>query len=127
VRHVHPGAHLSRNYGFVIGDARILDAKWKAKVTAAGGWVAYQRWRTVLIGTAELVRALGAAEGRDVRDGLRSIGQLARHLPWSAPFLARALVLTACGPTAYRRLAQRRSTRRADRAPLEVSRPLRER
>jgi len=120
VRHIHQGAHLSRNYTFVSEDARILDAKWKAKVMASGGWTAYQRWRSLLIGTAELVRALEAADGRDVRDGLRSVGRLSRSLPWSAPFLARALVLTVCGPAAYRRLAEARSTRHPGVAPLET-------
>ena len=111
VRHIHQGAHLSRNYAFLAEDARILNAKWKAKVMATGGWMAYQRWRTLLIGTAELVRALEAADARNVRDGLRSVGRLSWYLPWSAPFVARALVLTAFGSAAYRRLARVRSGR----------------
>ena len=121
MRHIHEGAHLSRNYAFVVGDARALDAKWKAKMLSTGGWMAYQRWRTLLFGTAELVRALDAAEARNVRNGLWSVARLSRHLPWSAPFLARALVLTACGPGVYRRLAQRWSRPRADVWPAAAS------
>jgi glycosyltransferase involved in cell wall biosynthesis len=118
VRHIHEGAHLSRNYAFVMGDARTLDTKWKATMLAAGGWMAYRRWRTLLFGTAELVRALDAAEARNLGNGLRSIARLSRHLPWSAPFLARALVLTVCGSVAYQWLAERRSRPRSDMWPV---------
>jgi len=118
VHHVHRGAHLSRNYPFVARDAAILDAKWKATVTASCGRAAYRRWRGVLVATAELVRAMQAAEDGSLPDGLRSMGRMVRHLPWSAPYVIRAFVLTVFGPRAYRRLARTRSTLRARVARL---------
>jgi glycosyltransferase involved in cell wall biosynthesis len=113
VRHVHRGAHLSLNHSLVASDARVLDAKWKATVTATGGRPAYRRGRGVLAATAELVRARQAADEGDLLDGLRSVGRMARHLPWSAPKMTRGLVLTALGPRAYVPLARFRSALRA--------------
>jgi hypothetical protein len=118
VRHLHRGVQLSRNYAFVARDAAVLDAKWKATVTASCGRAAYRRWRAMLVATAELVRALRAAEEGARVEGLRSVGRMARHLPWSAPYVARALVLTVLGPRAYRSLAQSRSGLRAGVARL---------
>ena len=105
VRHMHPGAHLSLNYAFLSRDAAILDAKWKATVRSCGGWVAYRRWRALLFAGAELVRARRAAEDGQRREGLRSVGSMARHLPWSATFMVGGLALSLLGPEAYRGLA----------------------
>jgi glycosyltransferase involved in cell wall biosynthesis len=118
VRHLHRGSHLSRNYPVIARDAVILAAKWKAAVAASGGWRAYRRWRAMLVGTAELVRAMQAVDESKLVDGLGSVGRMARHLPWSAPFMARGLVLTLLGPAAYVRLARSRSAVRAGVASL---------
>jgi glycosyltransferase involved in cell wall biosynthesis len=118
VRHLHRGAHLSRNYPFIARDARVLDAKWRATVAASYGWGAYRRWRALLVTTAELVRAMQAADEGKPLDGLRSVGRMARHLPWSAPYVARGLVLTVLGPRVYVRLALSRSALRARVARL---------
>jgi glycosyltransferase involved in cell wall biosynthesis len=123
VHHLHRGPHLSRNYAYVARDAQVLDAKWHATVAASYGWGAARRWRAVLVTTAEIVRALQAADEGQLLDGLRSVGRMARHLPWSAPYVVRGLVLTVLGPKAYVRLAQCRTALRArvarlgDRAP----------
>ena len=113
VRHLHRGAHLSLNYPFVASDMVILDAKWKATVAASGGRRAYRRWRGVLVGTAELVRARQATDEGKLLDGLGSLGRMSRHLPWSAPHMIRALVLTILGPKAFVPLARLRSALRA--------------
>jgi glycosyltransferase involved in cell wall biosynthesis len=118
VRHLHRGPHLSRNYAFLSQDAAVLDAKWKATVKAACGWAAYRRWRAVLLSVAELVRAMQATDEGRLLEGLPSVGRMAWHLPWSAPYVARGLVLTGLGPRAYRRLARSRSTLRARVASL---------
>jgi hypothetical protein len=118
VRYLHRGAHLSRNYPFIARDAVILAAKWKTAVAASCGWRASQRWRAILVGTAELVRAMQAADENKLLDGLESVGRMARHLPWSMPFMVRALVLTILGSHAYVRLARSRSAMRAGVARL---------
>jgi glycosyltransferase involved in cell wall biosynthesis len=118
VRHHHQGARLSRNYRLIARDAALLDAKWKATVTASCGWVAYRGWRAMLLATTELVRAMQAADEGAVREGLRSVGRMAWHLPWSAPYVARGIALTVLGPRAYRYLVRSRWTLRARVARL---------
>lgn len=74
---------------------------------------ALRRWRALLVTTAELVRVMQAADEDRPLDGLRSAARMARHLPWSAPYVARGLVLTLLGPHSYARLARSRSALRA--------------
>jgi hypothetical protein len=118
VRHMHPGAHLSRNYAFIARDAAVLEAKWKATVTASCGWVAYRQWRALLVTSPQIVRAMQAADERKLLEGLRSVGRMASHLPWSAPSVVRGLVLAVLGPKVYVRLALARSAVRARVAAL---------
>jgi glycosyltransferase involved in cell wall biosynthesis len=103
VRHEHAGAHLSRNYQALVRDAAVLDRKWKAAITRSCGRVAYWTWRAGLVTNAELGRAIQAAESRERLEGLRSIGRMARCLPWSTPGVARGLAVTLLGATTYRR------------------------
>ena len=105
VRHEHEGAQLSRNYRLLARDAVVLDSKWKATIMASCGWLAYRRWRAVMVTIAEIVRAMEAAESGKRLEGLRSVGRMARHLPWSTPALARGLAVTVLGLKAYQRLA----------------------
>jgi len=113
VRHEHPGTQLSRDYTLLTRDAAALDRKWKATVTASLGRVAYWRWRAVLRTTAEIVRAMQAAEKGDRLEGIRSIGRMVPCLPWSIPYVARGVVLTFLGPKVYRRLVRSQSAARA--------------
>lgn len=120
VHHLHRGMHLSRTYRYVAQDAEILGAKWKGTITSAYGGIAYRRWRALLVGTAELVRAMQATDEGAVLDGLRSVGRMSRHLPWSAPYVARGLVLVLLGPKVYTRLALARTAQRARVARLRA-------
>jgi glycosyl transferase family 2 len=118
VRHMHPGAHLSRNYAFIAQDAAVLEVKWKATVLASCGWVAYRQWRALLVTSAQIVRAMQAADEGKLLEGLRCLGRMAPHLPWSAPSVVRGLVLAVLGPKAYVRLALARSMLRTRAAVL---------
>jgi hypothetical protein len=113
VRHEHAGPQLSRNGAALARDAAAVDHKWKAAIAGSCGRVAYWRWRAWLVNNAELTRAIHAAETGDRREGVRSVGRMARHLPWSAPGVARGVAVTLLGPAAYRRLTAklRRETR----------------
>ena len=102
-RHEHVGAQLSRNYAMLRRDADRLDTKWKAAVVASCGWIAYRRWRAMLVAVAEMAATLQAIEGGRRLDGVRSVGRLASHLPWSFPAVARAAVMTALGLRAFGR------------------------
>ena len=104
-RHEHAGAQLSRNYEKLRHDADLLDRKWKAAIVAACGWIVYRRWRAMLVGLAEMAETLQAVEAGRRLDGFRSLGRMARHLPWSFPAVARAAVLTTFGLRAFGRVA----------------------
>ena len=107
VRHEHAGPQLSRNYAALAQDAVVVDRKWKAAIAGSCGRVAYWTWRAWLVKNAELVRAMRAAETGDRREGARSVGRMARHLPWSAPGVARGVAVTLVGLATYRRLTAR--------------------
>lgn len=102
-RHEHFGVQLSRNYGKLRRDADVLDVKWRAAIISSCGWIAYRRWRAMLVALAEMVATLQAVEGGRGLDGVLSVGRMARHLPWSLPAVARATVLTTFGLRAYGR------------------------
>lgn len=105
VRHEHLGAQLSRNYALLVRDATILDSKWKSAVLTSCGWMAYTRWRAVLVAIAELAGAMQALERGQRLTGARHVSRMARFLPWSAPGVARGLAMVVLGLPAYRRLA----------------------
>jgi glycosyltransferase involved in cell wall biosynthesis len=107
VRHEHAGPQLSRNYPALARDAAVLERKWAVAIAGSCGRVAYWSWRAWLVKNAELARAMRAGETRARLDGLRSVGRMARYLPWSAPALARGVAVTLLGLPAYRRLTAR--------------------
>ncbi len=57
----------------------------------------------MLVALAEMAATLQAVEGGRRLDGVRSVGRMARHLPWSFPAVARATVLTTFGLWAFGR------------------------
>ena len=122
-RHEHSGTQLSRNYEKLQRDADVLDLKWKAVIVAGCGWIAYRRWRAMLVALAEMAAALRAVEGGRRLDGVRSLGRMARHLPWSFPAVARGAVLTAFGLRAYGRAGLAWSSIRANLLGTARARP----
>jgi glycosyltransferase involved in cell wall biosynthesis len=122
-RHEHRGAQLSRNYPLLLRDAAVLDRTWKAAIVATCGRLAYLRWRTSLVAIAEIARALRGVEDGRPMEAVRSAARLARHLPWSAPGIARVAVMAAFGLRAYGRLARLGSALRADMNTIAGRRP----
>jgi GT2 family glycosyltransferase len=131
VRHEHTGPQLSRNGALLARDAARLDAKWRTAIRATCGEIAYRRWRA-FIGTRSAVAEIVGAIDRGQRlRACRSLGPMARHLPWSLPAIARGLAMLVLGlPTCgrLRRLWMALRTRVGDRLgrrrPAGVERPV---
>ena len=104
VRHEHAGPQLSRNAALLARDAARLDEKWRTTIRAACGEVAYRRWRTFLGTRAAFAEIVGAVDRGERLRGCRSLGRLARYLPWSLPVIARALAVLVLGFSASSRL-----------------------
>ena len=97
VRHEHAGPQLSRNGVLLARDAARLDEKWRTAIRATCGELAYRRWRTFLGTRAPFAEILGAVDRGQRLRGCRSLGRMARYLPWSLPVMARALAVLALG------------------------------
>ncbi len=104
VRHEHAGPQLSRNGALLARDAARLDEKWRTVIRATCGEVAYRRWRTFLGTRPAFAEILVAADRGQRLHGCRSLGRMARYLPWSLPVMARALAVLALGLPACGRL-----------------------
>jgi glycosyltransferase involved in cell wall biosynthesis len=113
VRHEHAGPQLSRNGALLARDAARLDEKWRAAIRARCGEVAYRRWRTFLGTRPAFAEILGAVDRGQRLRGCRSLGRMARYLPWSLPVMARALAVLALGLPACARLQLAGTTLRA--------------
>jgi len=96
----HGGRQLSLDVGLHERDLAVLDAKWRAPITADLGRAAYARWWSCLV----LWRAVRAVQVGRRGAALRLVGRMARVLPWSAPYVAAALVTVALGPRAHARM-----------------------
>jgi hypothetical protein len=113
VRHEHAGPQLSRNAALLARDAAHLDEKWRSTIRAACGEVAYRRWRTFVRTLPAFAEILETVDGGRRLRGCRSLGRMARHLPWSLPAIARALAMLVLGLPAYGRLRLAGTTLRA--------------
>ena len=121
VRHEHTGPQLSRNAALLERDAARLDVKWRGTIRAACGEIAYRRWRTFVRTVPAFAEIRGAVDGGRRLRGCRSLGRMARHLPWSLPAIARALAMLTLGLPAYGRLRSVLHARRPARS--EARRP----
>jgi hypothetical protein len=122
VRHEHRGAQLSRNYALLLSDAEVLDDKWRAAIAASCGSIAYSRWRARLVTLAEMAGMMHALDAGDRFASLRHVGRMARHLPWSAPGVARGLAMAVLGRRTYGRLAVLQSAIRERLGPVDRTR-----
>jgi glycosyltransferase involved in cell wall biosynthesis len=104
VRHEHAGPQLSRHGALLARDAARLDEKWRTTIRATCGEVAYRRWRTFLGTRRAFAEIVGAVDRGQRLRGCRSLGRMARYLPWSLPAIARALAMLALGLPACGRL-----------------------
>jgi glycosyltransferase involved in cell wall biosynthesis len=98
-RHVRHGPQLSGNPELMASDVAVLDAKWRATITATCGHVARRRWQLWLLAWAERCRVEGAIRaGAGARvPAVRGAARLCRFLPWSAPHVAAALAVSVLG------------------------------
>jgi hypothetical protein len=110
IRHENAAPQLS-GHGHLHGAALTrLAGRWRSAIEARCGRRAYGRWHSRWA-LACVQWALGAGRSREAGYWLVQLGSL---LPWSGPYLVRALALIALGPRTYDRLAMLKA-RYADR------------
>lgn len=111
VRHENLGEQLSGQSELYTGALAIIERRWGPVIEAGCGRKTYRRWRAGLIAHLELSRAMRAVEAGRRLEAVCGAGRMSRLLPWSLPFLARALAFTVLGSRRYGKLAMLRERR----------------